>query len=380
MTNDSFIYGCVRWRVGLLSLGFWATISILGLVLDGGTVFASCGHGPEITLATFWGCYVLLGFAFDFWGGYLLPKKHGRSSSTFTNWLSKWCRGSLLHAAYLWLASLALLRVAEHLGFWGSIAFVGVHMILLARFQFFFAKLLAPLRRVKSGRLPIEDGALSRLRIHTVESEDEAFTGGVAGPPGREGIIIPAHWQENLPTEVMSTLRARRLGTVISGSRSRGLFAAILWNLIWFSIAAWLSPQPLSSVAGLLHTIFWFSLFCTLGHTGLLALLSRRGSMEVDSWTHAKGACEFKLQQAISFTNKLQGEQPCKRNPLEAIFSAIPSVEKRLQHLFMKKHIRGAWNASYMMLFLSWAGLGLVSRAGPGNLGRPELWVFLPCD
>lgn len=380
MIEDVAKYGNARWGLGLLSLGFWIVISILGIVYDVGTIFEACAHDVGIIFATFWGCFILLGLPFDFLGGYLFPKKHRHSFSSFLNWLAKWCRGSILHGAYLWLSSMALIRVADHLGLWGSIAFVGVHMLLLTRFQLFMAQLIAPLKSTSYKRLNFDTGILSRLKIHIVESEDEAFTGGVTGPPGRERIVLPAHWKADLAPEIMSTLKVRRLATVLSGSRTRGLFAAILWNLAWFIVAAMLSSHPLHTVSGVLETTFWFSLFCSLGHIGILPFLSRRGTVEVDGWMHEKGACEFKMQQGISYTNRLQGEKPCRNRWIEKVFSGVPSVENRLQHLFSKQYSKGAWNASYMMLFLSWAGLGLVSRAAPCNLGRPELWVFLPCD
>ena len=373
-------YSHQKWQMGLLSLVFWAGVSVLGLVFDWGTYFANCGHGAAITMATFWGCYILIGLPFDLLGGYVIPVKSGYANVRFVHWLSKWCRGSLLHGLYLWLASLALLRVSTHLGIGGALAFVGVHAILLARFQLFLARLLAPLQLLKVGKLPMKEGHFSKLRIYTVSSEDSAFTGGVAGHPGREHVIIPAHWQTSLPDEIMRTLRARRLATVFSGSRTRGLLVAILWIIASFSLAAILSSHSLATVPGLIQCLFWFSLFISLGHTGLLVITSKKGCLEVDNWTRARGACEFKLQKAISFTNDQQAEQPCCNHFPTKLLSATPSVETRLQHLFLQKANLGAWNAAYTMLYLSWAGLSLVSRASPVNLGRPELWVFLPCD
>ena len=40
----------------------------------------------------------------------------------------------------------------------------------------------------------------------------------------------------------------------------------------------------------------------------------------------------------------------------------------------------GAWHEARTALFLSWAGLGFLSRALHCGAGRPELWVLLPCD
>ncbi len=42
--------------------------------------------------------------------------------------------------------------------------------------------------------------------------------------------------------------------------------------------------------------------------------------------------------------------------------------------------LRRVSEATRMMLFLSWAGLGGLARAVHCNIGRPSLWVMLPCD
>ena len=38
------------------------------------------------------------------------------------------------------------------------------------------------------------------------------------------------------------------------------------------------------------------------------------------------------------------------------------------------------WNTARTALFLSWASLGLLSRAVHCNCGRPALWVLFPGD
>jgi len=43
-------------------------------------------------------------------------------------------------------------------------------------------------------------------------------------------------------------------------------------------------------------------------------------------------------------------------------------------------HGWAAWHAARTALYLSWAGVGLLGRAVHCNLGRPEVWVFLPSD
>jgi len=150
--NERQTYGNARWRVGLTSFDFWRGILALGIVYDVGTIFATCGHGPAITFASFWALYIIIGFPLDVWGGYIVPKRYNRTSISFVNWLAKWCRGTLLHATYLWLASLALYRVGIHLGFWGVVAFVAIHMLLLTRFQFFLAPIIASLRAIGASR------------------------------------------------------------------------------------------------------------------------------------------------------------------------------------------------------------------------------------
>jgi hypothetical protein len=381
MLKQKLTYGTIRRLLGLSGLFAWLVLAALGIWGEAGAWFAACGHSPVVALGTFWGLYVVIHTPFDFLGGFVLPKVYGQASLNFISWLGKWSRGVLLHAAMLWASSLIIFAVADQWGEWMAVVWVTIQMFLMTQFQLPLARLFTSIRIGKVSRFRSQkDPELDDFRFYTVESEDQAFTGGVVGVPGKESIVLPFSWKNKISEEIFSILRARRVGAVLSGSRTRGLFLAVVWNVIWFAIAVFLSSSPLASIEGIIETSLWFTLFCGLGLLGFLPFWSRRGSIEIDGWTHQQGACEFDIQKAISFSNNMQGDDPCRPQWQEKSFASTPSVENRLMHLFMNKKRRGAWHAAQYMLYLSWAGLGLVSRSIPCNLGRPDLWVIFPCD
>jgi hypothetical protein len=327
MLKQKLTYGTIRRLLGLSGLFAWLVLAALGIWGEAGAWFAACGHSPVVALGTFWGLYVVIHTPFDFLGGFVLPKVYGQASLNFISWLGKWSRGVLLHAAMLWASSLIIFAVADQWGEWMAVVWVTIQMFLMTQFQLPLARLFTSIRIGKVSRFRSQkDPELDDFRFYTVESEDQAFTGGVVGVPGKESIVLPFSWKNKISEEVFSILRARRVGAVL---------------------------RP-----------FW----------------SRRGSIEIDGWTHQQGACEFNIQKAISFSNNMQGDDPCRPQWQEKSFASTPSVENRLMHLFMNKKRRGAWHAAQYMLYLSWAGLGLVSRSIPCNLGRPDLWVIFPCD
>ena len=87
------------------------------------------------------------------------------------------------------------------------------------------------------------------------------------------------------------------------------------------------------------------------------------------------------LEHLIQRLDRWQDDEPARSRGVETIFHPIPSVERRLAALGQRATPAvGAWHAARMMLFLSWVGLGLLSRAVHCNSGRPELWAALPAD
>ncbi|MEM6262227.1 MAG: hypothetical protein AAGI38_06955 [Bacteroidota bacterium] len=374
-------YARTRLWLGMTSVGGWVVLSLAGIIWNWGAVFQGLAeqYHELIGLAAFFGAYLLITFIPDLLGGWVLPNKYERRVPPFGQWLGKWLRASLIHASYLLLAAYLLLVVGKTLGTWAAVALMVVHMLFMTRMQYELARLIAPL--FERGELKEKIGLkFPGMRFVFVDAPDPGFTGGIAGGLRRETILVPNHWQESTKGEMLDVLKARRVGAILSGSRTRGVLLAILWNALLFTLAILLSPEGVATVNGVVTTSFYFTLFSFLGILGFLPELSRRAVFEVDHWVAGKGIEKTKLQEVFSFTDKLQDDEPVRKRIVEFIFHPIPSVESRIQQLFMNKPSQGAWHVARHSLFLSWAGIGLLSRAVHCNVGRPELWVFLPCD
>ena len=79
----------------------------------------------------------------------------------------------------------------------------------------------------------------------------------------------------------------------------------------------------------------------------------------------------------------MQDDEPDRSAQLESIFHPIPSVRRRIRALTSPQRsdpAGGAWNLARTALYLSHTGLSLLPRAVHCNVGRPELWVYLPTD
>ncbi|MFK7971520.1 MAG: hypothetical protein AB8F95_14210 [Bacteroidia bacterium] len=376
-------YARARVFTGMISIGWWVLLCILALFLDASGEIARYegeSRSAAILLVFVLG-YIVLGLPFDVLGGYVLPRKFERPAESFSQWFAKWSRGVLLHGALLWSFGMIIMSVADWFGVVAAIATVGVIMLFQARFQLWLGQLLSPMKLAYTstvGNGEVED--LGHLRFAVLETEEQNFTGGIVGRPGKETIVLPAQWQKMLKPELMEIVTAGRLGAIMSGSRNRGLVFAIVWNLIGFALATMLSPHALASAAGVIDVALIFSLFTFVGMFGILPFFSRRGTLEVDSWTREQGLCPFELQRVMSFHNKQRDDNATRPTFLEFFCHPIPSVENRLQNLLLEEEPKGAWHVARQSLFLSWAGLSLLSRSAHCNLGRPELWVILPCD
>lgn len=376
-------YARARVFSGIFSIGWWVALCMLALLFDfSGYIAAYEGaHRPGAILAVFVLGYTLLGFPLDLWGGYILPRKHKRLDQSIIQWFAKWCRGVIVHGAIIWLSGMTILYAAQISGTVGAIATVGLLMLVLVRLQMWLGRIISPIRLQDLAVIGDSDtGSFTHMRYAIVDSEDDSFTGGVVGRPGKEIIVLPAKWKASLNPEMVEAITARRLGAILSGSRNRGLVIAILWNLLCFSLGTWLSPHAMSTAAGVIDVALIFSLFSFIGLFGILPFFSRKGTLEVDAWAKENGLCEFELQKLFSFHNTQEGDSPCRPKFIEFFCHSVPSVENRIQHLFMDTAPKGAWHAARQSLYFSWAGMGLLSRFAHCNLGRPDLWVMLPCE
>lgn len=320
--------------------------------------------------------FVVMMTPFDFIGGYLLPRRFQQSHESLPGFLFKWSRGVLVQSLFFAAVLLGLLAITRQFGIPASIAAVLVVQLLLLAMQASVARLVSGLPRdwttSSSGIQPAVD---------VLRDSDRGFTGGIAGLPGLDRILVPATWRSSLSSEELNAIITRRKLVISSGSRLRGIMVAIAWNTAGFAFAAALPGSNPGTVAGLVTIVCYFTLFSFVGLL-LLPVLSRRAVAAADQLAVKHGISASVMQRAVMRLDQLQDDEPSRSPELESVFHPVPCATRRMFDRADEatETSVGAWNAARMTLFLSWAGCGLLSRAVHCNAGRPTLWVLLPAD
>jgi len=374
-------YGRARLWLGMAAVGSLVTLTTLGLFLD---LPARIQQNIDSTI---WGqaraillfvlIYAAIQLPFDLFGGYLLPKRFGRSHEQFPRYLLSLARGVTAHAATLFLTAMAILLAGRWGGIVGTVAAGLLISLLLLRGRVAIAKLMAPLQLT-----PIEHTFVQTreaLPIIVAQSSDEGFTGAVVGVWRPRLQIVPKRWREVLGAIGFEAALNRRALAVKTGSWRRGRVVAVLFTLTGLAITAWLvGSSRLGTAGGTIEFSLWFTLWSFIG---LLTLptLSRRGVIEIDERAQIEEKSPETLRTTTRLLDDLQDGEPIRPALIETIFHPIPSVQNRLDGPRLKGRI-GFWDAARSSIYLSLAGLGLLGRAVHCNCGRPSLWVFLPTD
>ncbi len=336
-------YAQARLCLGIAGVGLWVTLSAVGLSM------ASFGWRE------FLGVYLLGQFPLDYLGGYWLPLRYGRRTE------GRFWRPYLRGVAVQTLLLMAFGGLILMLGEWGGRGPVLVGQLCL---------MLAMLE----GQAGLARGLVGEL------GEDLGYTGGIAGLPRREVIVVPIAWDAGAGSAGLRTVvYQRRRAAIESGSRTRGVWLAIGWNLCGFQLASWLPGAGVAEEGALVRTALGFALWSFLGVL-LLPTVSRWGVFEVDQAAKRFGLREPDFSEAVRELDRRQDDEPRRAAGVEAIFHPLPGVESRIAHFGDERAAFGAWNAARYALFLAWPCLGLLSRAVHCNVGRPELWVFLPVE
>jgi len=378
-------YGRARLWLGMTGVGTMVVVAALGLglALPGRLLPAPGGPlaGEVVGLAVFVLAYAAVQAPFDLFGGYLLPRRYGRRHPPPGRFLGGLCRGVAVHSMVLFLAALGLLLAGRTGGAPAVIAAGAAIMGLLLAGRIWLAGALSPLDlapRELPGMIP-GGGATATLPVTLAASDDEGFTGGVAGVVRPGLLVLPRRWREMLDPEAFAVAVQRRATAVESGAWWRGRLLAAGFTLAGITLAALLvGDARLATAEGIVSMSLVFTLWSFLG---LLALPtpSRRGVADIDRRVLAAGCRRELLERTIEALDDLQdGER--ERAPLvETIFHPVPSVDARLRGP-RSSGAKGCWDAARSAVFLSAAGLGLLGRAVHCNCGRPALWAFLPCD
>lgn len=378
-------YARARLWLGITGVGSLVTLSTVALIT--GLPFlmltheSSFGLDQLLQLSATTGLFVLWLLPLDFLGGYLLPKKYQKSDQSFGTWLGAYC-SAIFAQAILFVAFGALILFSSQqfgiLG--GAMAItVGILTCFIVRNQMTLRrekKTPAVTEKLSRALSAIETWQIDVSEVAVVEHTDIGFTGGIVGLGKHARIVIPTAWL-SFSSEQLAAAIARRAVAINSGSYSRGLLFAFVWNIAGFLGCSLLINDGLTSVAGLVSTVCCFTLWSFLG---LLTLptISRNASLEIDRVLAKQEVPTDLIRSAALTMDQLQDGEPERSRFIETIFHPVPNVASRNP----AQPIGGlaAWNVARTTLFFSWACLGVLSRSVHCNLGRPELWTMLPTD
>ena len=191
---------------------------------------------------------------FDYFGGFRLPRKFEKSADSFAQWSSQYLVAVIMQSALFVIFAMSILVAGRTLGLLGGLLAIcgGMIVCLLVRNGLMRKrqinsdsssdKLVEALELVRSWKISVP-------QIMIVEHRDVGFTGGIIGFGSNVRIVIPSAWLQTMTNEQLATAIARRAIAISSGSYTRGVVTAILWNVIGFALCCSL-PNIIGSAAG----------------------------------------------------------------------------------------------------------------------------------
>lgn len=374
-------YGRARLWLGISAVGTMvvasALVFALGLPNRLSALFDASFIGQIGGLAVFVLAYALLHVPFDVFGGYVLPRRHGRAHPSLPRFIPRLVRGVAVHSLLLWSTAIALYAAGVAMGMVGvMLAGVLLSLVLLTG-RTMLAGLMSGMHRVDRDQRA-DASAPSTLPVEIVEAADEGFTGGIIGVLRPRRVLLPSHWRQRLPDSQFEIIRRRRNVAATSGAWRRGRLLALLFTWIGLAICALLvGPTAFNTAAGVMSLSLLFTIWTFLGLL-ILPTPSRAGVAEIDANLRVAGVSETDLQSIVHTLDEMQDNEPTRPSGVETIFHPVPSVSRRLHE--SRAGTKGFLDAARSVVFLSASGVGLLTRAVHCNCGRPSLWVFLPTD
>jgi hypothetical protein len=372
-------YARNRLKLGIYTVGFWVVLSTLALIWKSLWLPSLQQVGNISSVLLFVGAYITLSIPFDVQGGYVLPYRYGRGTIQFREYLNIWFRGALAHGSFLavfagfmlWFYHLPAMQYS------GSWMLVLVASLLIQLFLLMLQPVVARLL----ANFHVEPNTESRFSVW--DCPDIGFTGGL--PLTGERSILPKRWVAQLLDHERILLDERRQYIRQSSLYPLGIIGALALNTIGALLAhaIVLKFQWLPGLIGPLpFLILWASVATLWGFAGLVLLppISQMATLKADRvW---KNQPSNTVEQLVVHLDTLQDEEYRRAPLIQQIFHPIASVEQRMNVLQAQDYPRGfaAYHLARLCLYLSWSNLSLVSRAVHCNVGRPHLWVFLPCD
>jgi hypothetical protein len=386
-------YARARLSLGIINVAFWVVVVsvclIVGLPLRlfGVAEVSATETAGRIALILI--LYNLCCLPFEFIGGYTLPRRYSKPTPNLGEFVLSWIRGSAVQFLVMFVTGMLLITAGKQSNTTGVVLFVaGAVMVFLLWAQLPLARLASNIRPaavvdLEGVRKTLEKWGLQMPEdLGVYSSNDPSFVGGLAGLPGIERFVIPASWFDTLNVDGVAAQIARRIGIVQNESRTRGVFLAIVWNLLGFWISINVTGSgAINSVRGLFTVSLWFTLWSALGMV-VMPTFSRPGVYEADRFAKKTGVPQEVMEKVITELDKQQDDEPTRSNWEEWIFHPTPSADNRIVELNRKRTRTpfGAWHAFSIALYTSWGCLGFLSRAEHGIIGRPSLWVMYPGD
>ena len=144
-------YGRARLWLGMSAVGTVVTLAAVALALGlPGRVVAALDAPPQAQLLGLVGfalLYALVQLPFDLLGGYLLPRRYGRSHPPPGRYLAGLARGVAAHSAVLLTAATVLLLAGRYGGVAGTVAAGALLALAALRGRVAIASAVAPLER-----------------------------------------------------------------------------------------------------------------------------------------------------------------------------------------------------------------------------------------
>ena len=379
-------YGRARLWLGISGVGSLVVICLLALalqlptrLLSGSQQFSWFDIKQLIFVAMAVSAWLL---PLDFLGGYAMPRKYHKSFDSASLWFSTYFKAVIGQSVLFLLFAFGILTAGRQFGLMGSLLVIGCGMLVcivmrnqlmkLRRLDSHWAsnKIVDALQLVQSWDLFVPTTMIVRHR-------DIGFTGGIIGFGNSAKIVIPESWLKLMSKEQLATAIARRAVAINSGSYSRGLLLAVVWNAIGFAVCTMIPNAGVTSVAELVTTILGFTIWSFLGLL-ILPTLSRNASLRIDEQLSQRGAPTRLIWDTAYSLEQLQDGETDRPKLIETIFHPVPNVSSRNRQT--SRPVLAAWNVARTTLFLSWACFGILARAVHCNVGRPELWTMLPTD
>ncbi len=377
-------YARRRLWLGITGVGTTVLLATAGILFDLPhrliPPIADQTYGNALAaIALTWMAHALLLAPLDIIGGLGIVRERPAT----LRWIASWLRAVTVQWLWFALAAALLLRTGQQFGITAAvIVFLLLQLTLLSR-QGLIAWMAGGVRmEALSPELSAAATAagIDPRIVREIDADDPSFVGAWSGADAQR-LWVPQRWVTGLTPDQLLVALTRRVAVKSLGLRRRGVLVAVAWNSLGF-VAATAAPRAdLVTAPGFVTTLAWFTLWSFLGVL-VLPSLSRPAVIIADRAAALSHDVAL-VASTITQLDQWQDDEAQRGPRVETVFHPVPSRSVRLaalQAVDSAAAATGAWHATRMMLYLSWAGLGGLSRAVHCNIGRPAVWVMLPGD